>query len=66
MNINKDDPNSDLRNGLLQSMISKNPEEIQKAAKEFESKADQKQMLPEDKELLSQAKKSAEKLKAAG
>ncbi len=47
-------------------MISKNPEAIQKAAKEFESKADQKQLLHEDQELLTQAKKSAEKLKAAG
>ncbi len=40
-------------------MASKNPEEIAKAAQELESKGDPKSLLPEDKELLQEAKESA-------
>ena len=54
-----DDPNSDLRNNLIKAMTSQNPQEVEKAANEFEAKADKTKLLPEDKELLESAKNLA-------
>ena len=42
------------------AISSKNKDEIAKAAKDFETKGDQKKMLPEDREMLERIKKALE------